>query len=124
MANPRYISKQGEPTVELLQRLVRAKETYFSNLEKFCELHHIHPDEMKKVDEVYLIGSHATESDWHNETSDIDFKLVIPDALPMDLFRYKREVLDPLLCPKDQEKFRWIDLFFCQRKLPSFESSF
>lgn len=116
MANPRYIGKDEEPTVELLQRLSTAKNTYFGNLEKFCSEKHISSQEMKSVEGVYLIGSHATDTDWHNDTSDIDFKLVIPEALPMDLFEYKRKVLDPTLCPKNLEKFRWVDLFFVREE--------
>lgn len=112
MANPRYISRKNEPTVELLQKLARAKKVYFDNLEDFCSHQRIEPTDLKKIDRIYLIGSHATEGDWHNDTSDIDFKLVMPDAIPMDLFNYKRNVLDPILCSPEGEKFRWIDLFF------------
>lgn len=112
MANPRFIDRQEIPSVELLGKLARAKEIYLGNLEVFCEKHGILSKELTLVDSVYLIGSHATIDDWHNETSDVDFKLVVPSALPMDLHKYKREVLDPILCPKDQEKHRWIDLFF------------
>lgn len=112
MANPRYLSRTNEPTVELLQKIARAKQVYFGNLEEFCSHQSIDSSELKKIDKLYLIGSHATEGEWHNDTSDIDFKLVMPDAIPMDLFNYKRKVLDPILCSPEGEKFRWIDLFF------------
>jgi len=112
MPNPRYISNNGEPTVELLQRLTQAKQVYFSNLSWFCEKQAFHPNELEKISEVYLIGSHAQENGWHNDTSDIDFKLINKEALPEQLHVYKREVLDPVL--HIGEKKRWIDLWFAR----------
>lgn len=112
MPNPRFIGKENEPTVELLLKLARAKEVYLGNLERFCLEEGINPEELKKVDRVYLIGSHATEDNWNDKESDVDFKLIVPNALPMYLLEYKRKILDPILCPKNEKKSRWIDLFF------------
>lgn len=110
MPNPRYISRNGEPSVELLQKLREGRMVFESNLPWFCQRHGFNLNEIKKVNGVYLVGSHASERDWHNDTSDIDFALVVPDALPENLHRYKREVLDRLL--HVGEKRRWIDLYF------------
>ncbi len=112
MPNPRYISRDGEPTVELLGKLHRAKNVYFSNLDEFCKSNFYDLGQMSKITGVFLIGSHAEERKWNNDTSDVDIKLVAPDALPMWLHHYKREVLDPNLCPLDLEKHRHTDLFF------------
>lgn len=112
MPNPRFIDREGNPTVELLNKLAKAKEVYLGNLENFCEKWEVDKEKMKLVEGVYLIGSHATENSWEDNNSDVDFKLIVPSALPMDLFRYKKEILDPILCPRDQQKRRWIDLFF------------
>ncbi|MBP7708440.1 hypothetical protein KA107_02050 [Candidatus Pacearchaeota archaeon] len=112
MANPRYLTREGEPTVELLQKLARAKEVYFGNLDGFCAKWFVEKDLLSNIHQVHLVGSHSSISDWHNDTSDIDFCLVNPNSLPQDLFRYKRDILNPILCPQDQEKRRWIDLYF------------
>jgi len=112
MPNPRYIIGSGEPTVELLDKLSTAKEIFTFNLEWFCRKYGLDPLELSDIRGAFLIGSHAKESGWRNETSDLDIKLVNPSAIPQDLFRYKREVLDPLL--HKGEKKRWIDLFFAR----------
>ncbi|MEM4181828.1 MAG: hypothetical protein QXX68_01595 [Candidatus Pacearchaeota archaeon] len=112
MPNQRFLDKEGNPTVELLLKLERAKKVYLGNLENFCQENFIFPDDFRLVEKVYLIGSHATENNWDNERSDVDFKLVVPNALPMDLLEYKRKVLDPILKQKTEEKRRWIDLYF------------
>jgi hypothetical protein len=111
MPNPRYLSREGEPTVELFMKLSRAKEVYFNNLESFCKEHYFDIDSFRDIKDVYLIGSHAEEEGWHDETSDIDFKLVIPSVVPQNLFEYKRKVLDKELCSSERKR-DWIDLFF------------
>jgi hypothetical protein len=118
MPNPRYVRvrKEGkifvaEPTVEFLSRLATAKEVYHTNLNWFCDKHGFCKQDFLDIQGVYLIGSHATDNDWQDETSDLDLKLVNPTALPADLHLYKREVLNPLLC-RSPEKKRWIDLYF------------
>lgn len=110
MPNPRYMSREGIPTVELLDKLNWAKEVYMTNLEWFCRKHSFDISELNTLKSIFLIGSHAKERGWHNETSDLDFKIVNPLALPQDLHTYKREVLDPLL--HIGAKKRWVDLFF------------
>jgi hypothetical protein len=115
MPNPRYISSHGEPTPELLEKLSVAKQVFLSNLPWFCERYGIDPEVMSRVDRIYLIGSHAEASGWHNDTSDIDFKIVnlSEDWLPEEMHRFRKEVLRPLLCRG--EKQRWIDLYFVKR---------
>ncbi len=110
MPNPRFMSRNGEPTVEMLQLLTRAKQVFLHNLEWFCEKYGYSQEELKGIDGVYLIGSHANEGGWKNSTSDVDLKLTNPNADPENLLRYKREVLDPLF--KQGEKRRWIDVYF------------
>jgi hypothetical protein len=111
MPNPRYLSREGEPTVELLMKIYHAKKTYFSELKSFCQNEFIDERTLKKIQTVYLIGSHAEESGWDNDGSDIDLKLVVPNAIPENLFRYKRKVLDKMLCSSERKK-DWIDLYF------------
>ena len=123
MPNPRYIQlkKQGEiyiaePSVELLRKIKTASNVFYSNLGWFCEQNGFLERELAEISGVYLIGSHATESKWDDDTSDVDFKLLNPIATPSDLHQYKRDVLDRLLCQGGSEnKKRWIDLFFAQR---------
>ena len=110
MPNPRYLSIHGEPTVELLQKLLRAKQVFYGNLEWFCEKNAFDAKELGDIQGVYLIGSHAKDEGWHDQQSDLDLKLINPSALPADLLEYKRKVLDKLL--HEGEKYRWIDLFF------------
>lgn len=111
MANPRYLSADGkEYTVELLGKLALARQVFESNLDWFCTKWNYPVEELRRVDKVYLIGSHAEDEGWHDDTSDIDFKIVNGAAVPENLHRYKREVLDPLL--HRDEKRRWVDLFF------------
>lgn len=112
MPNPRYLTSDGEPTVELIDKLCTARQVYFSNLEWFCQKHGLSQEEFKAIRGIFLIGSHANDSGWQDETSDLDFKLVNSEALPEHLFTYKREVLDKLL--HQGEKKRWIDLFFAR----------
>jgi len=107
------MTPEGEPTVELLQKLTRAKQVFYGNLEWFCEKWGYDAQELKIVEGVYLIGSHAKEQGWNDETSDLDFKIVNSQALPESLHRYKREVLNRLLNQGDKK--RWIDLYFSQR---------
>ncbi|MEM4719379.1 MAG: hypothetical protein QXG18_00740 [Candidatus Pacearchaeota archaeon] len=112
MPNPRFLDKEGNPTVELLLKIERAKKVYLGNLEKFCKENFISSQDFKQIEKVYLIGSHATENDWDNERSDVDFKLVVPKVLPMNLLDYKRKILDPSLKQETEEKRKWIDLYF------------
>ena len=114
MPNPRYLSKEGEPTVELLMKLYSAKKVYFENLELFCSEEYVNKKNLESVEKIYLIGSHAQEEGWHDDTSDIDFKLVMPNAIPENLFRYKRKVLDKILCSSSEKK-RWVDLYFVRQ---------
>jgi predicted nucleotidyltransferase len=111
MPNPRYLSREGEPTVELLGKMYKAKETYFSNLDNFCDIEFIGKSELSVFDSVYLIGSHAEDEKWCDETSDIDLKIVNSIAVPENLFRYKRKVLDKILCSSERKR-DWIDLYF------------
>ena len=119
MPNPRYLvypnyeRETGEPTVELLGKMEEARNVYYGNLAKFCNMWHFDINDMFDISAVYLIGSHATEDEWHDDTSDLDLKLVNPSALPMWLYQYKRSVLDPTL-NAGKEKRRWIDLFFAR----------
>jgi len=119
MPNPRYLvypnyeNEKGEPTVELLGKMQRAKGVYFRNLGGFCRKYFFDINDMSHIEEVYLIGSHATDEEWNDETSDLDLKLVNPAAPPMWLHLYKKEILDPTL-NRDKEKKRWIDLFFAR----------
>jgi len=111
MANPRYLSNEGEPTVELLMKLYKAKKVYFENLDNFCDKEFVDKNSLKEFEKIYLIGSHAENEKWCNDTSDIDFKIVNPTAIPENLFRYKRKVLDKILCSSERKR-DWIDLFF------------
>lgn len=112
MPNPRYLTEEGEPQVELLKKLSLAKQTYFNNLEQFCKKYSFDLNELSSIGRVFLIGSHATENDWDDDSSDLDLKLVNSKAIPENLWRYKREVLDTKL--HVGEKKRWIDLFFAR----------
>ncbi|MEK6835311.1 MAG: hypothetical protein AABX61_03550 [Nanoarchaeota archaeon] len=110
MPNPRYI-KDGKPTEELEFKLKMAHYIYVSELEPFCKGYSFEHEleNLRNVKGVYLIGSHATDSKWDNENSDIDFKLLIPNMLPEAFDQYKRKVLDAML--HIGEKKKWIDLF-------------
>lgn len=112
MPNPRYLTEKGEPTVELLQKMSLAKKVYYENIDSFCQKWSINQNDLTDIKEVYLIGSHATEAEWQDEKSDLDLKLVNPSAIPENLWRYKKEVLDPKL--HLGEKKRWVDLFFAR----------
>lgn len=114
MPNPRYLSRTGEPTVELLDKLTLAKRVIVSNLPWFCDKWGYDPSELAVVKSIYLIGSHAEEKKWKNPTSDLDLKVVNPEALPENLHNFRREVLRPLLM--QGEKHRWIDLFFVREE--------
>jgi len=121
MPNPRYLvypdyeKEIGEPTVELLGKMEKAKHTYHKNLPEFCKRWGFDINDMCHIEGIYLIGSHATEDEWNNDTSDLDLKLINPAAPPMWLHLYKREILDPKL-NAGKEKFRWIDLFFAREE--------
>jgi predicted nucleotidyltransferase len=112
MPNPRYLSYEGEPSVELLKKLSRTKKVYFGDLEKFCHRYALDPHDFKNIQNVFLIGSHATDKEWDDRSSDLDFKIVNPSIIPEYLWKYKREILDPKLCIG--EKRRWIDVFFAR----------
>jgi predicted nucleotidyltransferase len=112
MPNPRYLTEEGEPSVELLKKLSHAKRIYFRNLEQFCDKYVLETGDFRDIRNVFLIGSHATDKEWDDSTSDLDFKLVNPSATPEYLWKYKKEILDPQLCIG--EKKRWIDLFFAR----------
>ena len=110
MVNPRYINN-GKPTEELEFKLKMAHYVYMSELEPFCKgfsyEHEI--ENLKNVQGVFLIGSHATESEWDDENSDIDFKLLMPNMLPAAFDEYKRKILDSKL--HIGKKNKWIDIF-------------
>ena len=114
MANPRYLTSDGTAQVELLKKLSMAKAVYYGQLRKFCKKHCISAKELSAVERVFLIGSHAEEKGWSNDTSDLDLKLINSTAIPENLWRYKREVLDPTLCDRDKDKKYWIDLYFAR----------
>ena len=114
MPNPRYI-KDGKPTKELEFKLEFAHYVYMFELEPFCRgFSYEHElENLKNIQGVYLIGSHAQDSGWDNEKSDIDFRLLIPDMLPAAFDEYKRKHLDSKL--HIGIKPNWIDLFASQR---------
>jgi hypothetical protein len=112
MPNPRYLTNEGEPTVELLQKLSLAKGIYLNNLPEFCDRHFFDVSDFLDIQNVFLIGSHAEKRGWNNDTSDLDFKIVNPTVIPEHAWKYKRDVLDPML--KIGEKRRWVDLFFAR----------
>jgi len=125
MPNPRYLKVRssfvnGElkvewvPTRELLEKLRKAKVTYFKSLDRFCDENVLSIEDYRRITEIYLIGSHAEEEKWNNDSSDIDFKLLIPNATPAYLLDYKRRFLDPVF-KKSSKKKDWIDLYFAQR---------
>jgi len=116
MPNPRYLTEDGEATVELLRKLSLAKRVYYVGLNRFCEKEVLDRKQLATIKAVFLIGSHAEETSWDNSTSDLDLKLINPDAIPENLWRYKREVLDPTLCNPDTRKRDWIDLFFAREE--------
>ncbi len=124
MPNPRYF-KDGKATKELLFKLNMAHYIYMSELEPFCKgFGYEHEfQNLKNVKEVYLIGSHANPNGWSKDTSDVDFKLVIPNMLPAAFDEYKRKVLDSKL--HIGKKPDWIDLFAVNEKykvdLPYFD---
>jgi hypothetical protein len=126
MANPRYLTENGEPQVELLKKLSMAKEVYLSNLEEFCKKEGMlwEIENFKTIDGVFLIGSHAEEEKWNNLTSDLDLKLINSKALPANLWMYKKKILDPKLCPQGTEKQYWIDLFFAVKDYQVLEPKF
>ncbi len=115
MPNPRYI-KDGKATKELLFKLNLAHYVYLSELEPFCKgfgyEHEL--ENLRDVEGVYLIGSHANDGGWGNDTSDIDFKLFIPKMLPAAFDEYKRKVLDAKL--HIGRKLDWIDMFAVNEK--------
>ena len=116
--NPRYFSatKQGRPTKLLVQKLALAHNVFHSNIDWFCGNYQIDQEERRNITDVqgvYLIGSHATSNNWQDDTSDVDFKLLVPNATQSNLLFYKRDVLDKLL--HGGEKRDWVDLWFAQR---------
>ena len=115
MPNQRYI-KDGKATEELEFKLNMAHYVYMSELEPFCKGYGFEHEleGLKNVCGVYLIGSHATDSEWDNKNSDIDFKLLLPNMLPEAFDQYKRKVLDSML--HIGEKNKWIDLFAVNEK--------
>jgi predicted nucleotidyltransferase len=111
MPNPRYFN-YGKATPELVGKLAIAKKVYFENLDNFCEKYCIELEPFRDITSVFLIGSHAEDTAWSNETSDLDLKLVNPSAVPDYLRVYKQKILDPKLHLGD--KPHWIDLFFAR----------
>jgi hypothetical protein len=111
MPNPRYF-QNGKATTELSEKLAIAKKVYFGNLDSFCSKYCIESEPFRDITGVFLIGSHAEENEWNNETSDLDIKLINPSAVPDYLRVYKQKVLDPQL--HLGEKPNWIDLFFAR----------
>lgn len=114
MPNPRYLSNEGEPTVELLMKLYKAKKTYFENLDAFCEMEFVDKSSLMNFENAYLVGSHASENNWMDDKSDIDFVFVNSMAIPENLFRYKRKVLNKILCSSERKR-DWIDLYFVRK---------
>ena len=115
MPNPRYV-KNGIPTQELEEKLKYAHYVYMNEVGPFCRgfgLDH-ELENLKDIKGVYLIGSHATDSEWDNKESDIDFKLLIPNLLPDAFDQYKRKILDDKL--HIGTKPTWIDLFAVNEK--------
>lgn len=110
MPNPRYIDENGIPTKELLEKLKIAKETYHRNLCTFCNTYSFDINQLGDIESVFLIGSQATEEEWDDEKSDIDFKLVNSSAPINALYGYKRGTLNRKLLRG--EKRDWIDFFF------------
>jgi len=110
MPNPRYFIKKATP--ELVKKLAIAKKVYLENLTPFCEKYCINSEPFRDITGVFLIGSHAEENEWDNETSDLDIKLINPSAVPDYLRVYKQQVLDPQL--HLGKKPNWIDLFFAR----------
>src|SRR3989344_3678661 len=123
MPNPRYVMN-GMPTDELKFKLKMAYYVYYSELEPFCKGfgYEFELENLKKVKGVYLIGSHAEDSGWSNDTSDIDFRLLLPDMLPAAFDEYKRKVLDSKL--HIGKKPDWIDIFASQRNDQIFKPRF
>lgn len=103
MPNPRFITSNGEPTVELLMRLSKVKDTYLGNLDIFCKKYFLDKNNFEEIQNIFLIGSHANNSGWKNDTSDVDFKIVNPFVIPEFLWKYKKETLDPKLCTGKKE---------------------
>ena len=114
MPNPRYI-KNGKATDELEFKLKMAHYVYMSELEPFCKgfgyEHEL--ENLRNIQAVYLIGSHAQDSGWDDEKSDIDFRFLIQNMLPATFDEYKRKILDSML--HIGEKRNWIDIFASQR---------
>ena len=115
MPNPRYV-KDGRATREVIFKLNLAHYIYMSELEPFCRGFGYEHDlqNLKNVEGIFLIGSHANDNGWSNKTSDIDFKLVIPKMLPAAFDEYKRKILDSKL--HIGKKPDWIDLFAVNEK--------
>ncbi|MEK6911058.1 MAG: hypothetical protein AABW82_04765 [Nanoarchaeota archaeon] len=113
--NPRYITTRNSPSKLLLDKLAWAHQVYHANLGWFADKYSIQEDlpKFKDIKSVFLIGSHATKDNWHDDTSDVDFKFHIPGLTSMYAQIYKKEVLDKLL--HDGEKRDWVDLWFAQR---------
>lgn len=110
MPNPRYLSKEGIPTPELLEKLHTAKLAYFGSLPLFNQKWGTDKSGLEKIVKVCVIGSHANDQGWKDETSDLDLKLVTPE-MDAELVRdFKNNFLRRLLC--QGEKRHWIDLFF------------
>lgn len=114
MPNPKYLTTEGKPTVELLKKLSLVKDVYLGNLGKFCHKYFLNEEDFKDIRNVFLIGSHAEENSWDDEQSDLDLKIVNPSAIPEYLWKYKKEVLNSKLCVG--EKKSWIDLFFASKE--------
>jgi hypothetical protein len=118
MPNPRYFTSE-RATDELLEKLGLAKKVYLKNLNLFCKRYCLDSSDFKKVENIFLIGSHAEEEKWSNKTDDLDLKIVNSSVISDYLLRYKREILDPKL--HIGEKPNWIDLFFARELYQVFE---
>jgi hypothetical protein len=108
--NQKYIHS-GRPTKHLLNKLGIFKKIYFRNLPTFCKKYSLTEGDFA-IDKLFLIGSNAKDSGWTNN-SDTDLKIVNDLVIPEYLWKYKDEVLDPLLCKG--KKSEWIDIFFAVR---------
>jgi len=114
MIPSKYLNNKGKPTEKLLEKLACAKKVYLENLTTFCNKHFLDISSLREIKSIFLIGSCAADN--FGENSDLDLKLVNPLAIPENLLRYKREVLNPLLCNPDKLKRDWVDIYFAREE--------
>lgn len=110
MLNQDYSEKQIKK--EFSDELKISKETYFYNLENFCNKYSCNIDSFKQISKVFFTPNFK-KIDW-NQKIYFNFQLINGFALPMELSAYKRLVLDPLLHSGRKEE--WIDLSFVKKE--------